>query len=201
MLLHAALAPPAPLPTLVTPEAVGGLVAFQVLVADGHLDVVHGDAAVAAGAPVTPRLRLLALARRAPARTVVGRSSAAWVHLGGVPDGALCVLYSPERHRPAPRPALASHQAVLRTDEVMTLGSAAVTTPPRTAADVALYSPEPAALRTLTELVSRGLVDEGDVLAVLARRRESRAYGRARALLEAACAQDGSSVAFEPVMR
>jgi len=164
---------------IVTPGDVGGAVAFDTLVREGPLVVVHGRGAVPAGVPVTPRIRMLALAPHLPPRTVVGRASAAWVYLGGAPGQRVTVLYPPNCHRPHPGRRVASHQAVLRADEVVRLGGVAITTPARTAADVALFAPETEATRLVRELIAATAMSARDVLTALGRRRGDAAYGRA----------------------
>ncbi|NKX93385.1 hypothetical protein HF995_08905 [Sanguibacter hominis ATCC BAA-789] len=164
---------------IVTPADVGGRVPFDTLVQEGLLERVHGSRAVARGVTVTPRVRVLALAPVVPPRTVVGRSSAAWVYLGGSPPERVTVLYPPNCHRPLPGPRTASHQAVLREDEVVRLGAAATTTPARTAADLALFAPTDQATRLVHELVATGATSIRAVLDALNRRTGDAAYGRA----------------------
>jgi len=179
-------APPLAASMIVTPGDVGGTVAFDTLVREGSLVLVHGRCAVPADVPVTPRIRMLALAPHLPPRTVVGRASAAWVYLGGVAGQRVTVLYPPNCHRPHPGPLVASHQAVLRDDEVVRLGGVAVTTPARTAADVALFTPEIEATRLVRELVTATATSTRDVLTALGRRRGDAAYGRALDVVRAA---------------
>lgn len=164
---------------VVAPDDVGGPVAFDTLLRDGELLLVHGRRAVPRGTPITPRVRVLALAPEVPPRTVIGRASACWVFLGGMPPGRLTVLYPPSCHRPHPGPTLASHQAALGEDETVRLGSIAVTTPARTAADLALFATGPDATRLVGSLVSAGVTSVREVLVALGRRSGDAAYGRA----------------------
>ena len=174
-----------PLSPVVTPADVGGRVPFDTLVQEGMLESVHGRRAVARGVTVTPRVRVLALAPVVPPRTVIGRSSAAWVYLGGSPPQRVTVLYPPNCHRPLPGPRTASHQAVLGEDEIVRLGAAATTTPARTAADLALFAPPDHAARLVRELVAAGATSTRAVLDALSRRTGDAAYGRALDIVRA----------------
>ncbi|MBO0610580.1 hypothetical protein [Myceligenerans salitolerans] len=167
---------PAPLPLVVTPEQVGGPVAWQDLMRCGALTAVRdasldttGAVAVPASAHVTPAHRALALiastgAGALPARAVLAGVSAAWIHTG-LRDG-----------RPAPRLPVGdsrlevAHDATVRRPDVstgtivrcspglasdtMALAGVPVTTPVRTAADVACRLPFDHAVPVLTALAA-----------------------------------------------
>ena len=128
----AALLDPGPTaPALVvTPEHVGGPVAWWDLRRAGALVELRDGAAVAVGAVVGPEHRALALAHEVPARCVLAAATAAWVHTG---------LFA---GRDAPAwPA-----------------GVPVTRPARTAVDVACTAPPEAAVPVLVAL-ARGGVD------------------------------------------
>lgn len=173
------LAPPAPVSPVLAPPDVGGTVAFDTMVREGTLKIVHRQHAVPRDERVTSRIRILALAPEVPKRSVVGRVSAAWVFLGGPAPAQLNVLYPPKSHRPQPAPTLTSHQAVLAPSEVLTLGQVAVTTPARTAADIALFEPFESAVALTRALVDQGHTDGRQILSALESRTGDAAYGQA----------------------
>lgn len=99
----------------------------------------------AVGAYVGPRLREAA---------VVGRLTAAWVHgyLSQPPELQLLVL---RFHRlPLRRPdiGVSLHECLLADEEVLMIGQMMVTTPARTALDVAFHAPPPVARRILRRM-------------------------------------------------
>ncbi|RPF21112.1 hypothetical protein [Myceligenerans xiligouense] len=153
---------PAPVPTVVTPARVGGPAAWQDLVRRGALTALRdapldtaGATAVPAGTRVTPAHRALALVVASggvfPARAVLAGTAAAWVHTGlrdGMPAPRLAADVGP--------PELAHDARVRRPDvpagtivrcapglvrDTITLGGVPVTTPARTAADIACRVP------------------------------------------------------------
>lgn len=173
------LAPPVQVNPVVGPGDVGGTVAFETMLREGVLTPVRRARAVARHQPVTTRIRILALAHDVPPRSVVGRESASWVFLGGPAPDRLTVLYPPKCHRPNPSPTLTSHQAVLRPEEILTLGQIRITTPARTAADVALFEPFESAVAGVRSLVSGGHTTARAILRALATRTGDAGYGRA----------------------
>lgn len=154
-------APPAPCPPvtdehgLVRPPDVGD-VAFQVLVHDGYLCRVWRDAAVRRGTLLTPALRAAALAGVVPARGVICRRSAAWIHLGGVAPSRVELLIAPGARRPGPHPDRVVVAASVAKDDVQTLGGLAVTTVQRTGLDLARCCSTEAALPLLRALAPIG---------------------------------------------
>ena len=62
-----------------------GAAAWFGLLRDGVVRIVWGEVAIAADLADTPELRAVALAPLVPARGVVGRRAAAWVHTGSFP--------------------------------------------------------------------------------------------------------------------
>jgi len=171
-------------PTLVRPDDVGGRAAWDVLVRDGVLEVLRGDAAVAAGTGVAPHTRAGTLAAAVPAGAVVAGRTAAWVHDGtAVHDARLLDLtYLPGRN--PPRSGGASGlvwQAPLLRDDVVALGGVRVTAPARTAVDLALRLDPDEALALVLALVRSCAVDLSLARRLLERR--VRAVGRPRARL------------------
>ncbi|GAB4085826.1 hypothetical protein GCM10028784_24560 [Myceligenerans cantabricum] len=202
---------PASVPLVVTPSGVGGPAAWQDLLRRGALVPLRetplgatDTAAVAAGTRVTPTHRALAVATRAggalPARAVVAGASAAWVYTGlraGVAaprldDGAgsLELAHDAGVHRPAgPVGAVVRCSPGLPRDTVR-LGGVPVTTPGRTAADVACRLPFEHAVPVLLALAAGsrdlGPVDLGRVARALEVRRRVVGRPAARRALAAA---------------
>ena len=182
----AALLDPGPTapPRVVTPEHVGGPVAWWDLRRAGALVELHDGAAVAVGAAVGPEHRALALAHDVPARCVLAAATAAWVHTGlfagrdapawpaGVP---VELAYSPDTHRPAPRPGQLTRRAPGLARDTEHLAGVPVTGRARTAVDVACTAPPEAAVPVLVAL-ARGGVDLRAVTRALDRR--ARVVGR-----------------------
>ncbi|GAA1871151.1 hypothetical protein [Myceligenerans crystallogenes] len=202
-------------PPVVTPAQVGGPAAWQDLVRCGALTLVR-DASpgtggtpvgVAAGTRLTPVHRALALAAftggTLPARAVLAGSSAAWAYTGlyeGVVVGLLAdggvpleLAHDAGVHRPdAPAsatvrcsPGLVQHTA--------RLGGVPVTTPARTAADVACRLPLEHAVPVLAALAAGDRdtppVDLGAVERALETRRRVVGRPAARRALAAARAR------------
>ncbi|MBE1876756.1 hypothetical protein [Myceligenerans pegani] len=166
---------PAPVPPVVTPARVGGPAAWQDLLRSGALTPLRdapldttGAVAVPAGVRVTPTHRALVLAESCggvlPARAVLAGASAAWVH-SGLRGG----IHVPRLPTDAGFPELAHDAAVRRPDvpagvlvrcaaglvrDTMLLAGVPVTTPARTAADVACRLPFEQAVPVLTALAA-----------------------------------------------
>ena len=151
---------------------------------------VIADVLVAVDAPDSRvvRARATGLLIPGPARGslgwVVGFESAAWLHTGFAgteqqPPGRLQVIIPPGRRRP--REALIQgRQVALPPEQVMMFDGVPVTTPVRTAADVARDLPTPGALATLRRLGELVRVRPEEVLALLNTMRYGRGVARAR---------------------
>lgn len=167
--------------SLVRPADVGGRAAWDVLVRDGALLVLRGDAAVAPGEAVGPATRAETLSGTLREGSVVAGRTAAWVHAGGPAHdgGVLDVTYSPGRNRPRPGQAGKVWQASLLRDDVITLAGVRVTAPARTVVDLALQLDPHDALPRVLVLVRRCGVDLARARRLLERR--VRVVGRPRA--------------------
>ncbi|MEN5073841.1 hypothetical protein ABE437_08490 [Isoptericola cucumis] len=164
-----------------SPADVGGRAAWDVLVRDGVLEVVRGDAAVAAGTRLDAAHRAGLLAGAVPTGAVVAGRTAAWVHAGRVLDdgGALDLTYPAGGHRPSVWGAGLVWQSPLLREDVSPYGGLRVTSPVRTALDLALHlAPDDAAWRVVALVRACG-VDLREVRRQLERR--VRAVGRPRA--------------------
>lgn len=119
-------------------------IAWQVLLRDGDLVLLHRDVALPRGVAPTPALRAAALGDRVPGRAALARATAVWVHLGGEPPARVDVVWSERLH---PR-------------EVHRLGGVRVTALHRTALDVLAHEPSDVARPLVRRLVAAGVSPE-----------------------------------------
>ncbi len=109
------------------------------LLADGCYRRLTGCCALRADVVENADHRAQALPGPLPARSVVGRRSAAWVHLGGEPPPRLDLLVPPGR-RVDPAPDRRCSEARLAAHDVEVLGGRPLTTPTRTLLDLVLLA-------------------------------------------------------------
>lgn len=144
-----------PLFTPLSPGCTG--TAWQTLLRDGHLVEVREGFALVAGVDETAALRAGTFAGDVTAGLALARHSAAWVHTGGAPATArTCVVYRPGTSRPRTRLWLDAVQAPLRPWDVEDVGGVAVTTPVRTAMDLATWGTEDQSRQALLRLAAAG---------------------------------------------
>ena len=122
-----------------------GWVPWQILIRDGIARHVWGTLAIAADTPETPRVRATSVSPLVPARGVIGRSAAVWVHTGGPRPRRIDVLVAPRARRPDPHPQRVAHESALPAGDVVEVGPVRVTTVERTAVDVARWAGHDAA--------------------------------------------------------
>ncbi|MGW6130609.1 hypothetical protein ACWFNE_11340 [Cellulomonas sp. NPDC055163] len=158
--------PGLPLPLEILPADVGGLT-HRALVRDGVTRPVWGDLTVPSDVPVGPHLRAAAFRGLVPARAVVGRRSAVWVHTGEHAPRRVDVLVPPRSRRPDPHPSRTTYECALPVQDVLDLGGVRVTTVQRTGLDVARWCAPEDALALLGPLVRAGF-DAERALAELA---------------------------------
>lgn len=144
-----------PLPSTVRRDDVGAAAWFGLL-RDGVVRVVWGDVALPADLSDTPELRAIALASLVPARGVIGRGSAAWVHTGRYPPVRVEVLVRTGERRTDPHPARVAAEAILPSADVVRVGAHRATSVQRTGIDIARMLPAPQAVPTLRALQDVG---------------------------------------------
>jgi hypothetical protein len=170
-------------PTTVRRQDVGAAAWFALL-RDGVLRPLWHDVGLRADLAETPALRAAGLAALVPRRAVVGRVSAAWVHLGGPAPARVDLVFAPGHRRTDPHPLRAAAEASLSPGDVVRIGPVRVTTVQRTGLDLARTAPPDQAERLLTALRARGF-DPDRALDDLARLGPVRDVRRAREVLRA----------------
>ncbi|WP_456825731.1 hypothetical protein [Cellulomonas sp. P5_E12] len=147
------------LPRTVSRDDVGAAAWFGLL-RDGVVRIVWGEVAIAADLVDTPELRALAVASLVPARGVLGRRTATWVHTGCFPPDRVEVLVRAGGRRTDPHPARIAAEAVLAPVDVVRVGGLRATSVQRTGIDVARMLPPDDALPLLRALQDVGLDPE-----------------------------------------
>jgi len=170
---------------------------------DGVIRIVWGDVAITADCVPTPAIRALAVADLVPPRSVVGRSSALWVHTGRRAPDRVEVLVARRARHTAPHPRRVSNEAELTSDDVVRLAGIRVTSVQRTGTDLARCLPATQAVSALSELVAIGFDPElaAHTLAALRGHRNVRSALDVLAQVRAQARIEGSSAPLAPVMR
>jgi hypothetical protein len=147
---------------------------LQSLAADGLLERFHQHGYMVPGAAASPQLRARAAAVAVPAsvrqRVVAGRMTAAWIYgCAGEPD-RLALLVDTKRRVSSLRNTRGCtlHEVKLGPFDVVSLGGLMVSSPLRTALDVALHVEPERAIPTLEGLLARPQNDVRLRLLVLA---------------------------------
>lgn len=115
---------------------------------DGLLTHVFGSTYVRPGTRAGPALRAGAMADEVTAgllkKAVIGRQSAAWIYGCAPAPARISLLIDRNRRTTSAGPFSGSllHEVQLPASDTLTLAGTTVTTPVRTARDLALYSPE-----------------------------------------------------------
>ncbi|WP_051298421.1 hypothetical protein [Arthrobacter castelli] len=140
---------------------------LQAMAHDGLLVHLCGATYLRAGARPGPQIRARAMAAELPAalrdRAVIGRQSALWIYTGGQVPAKINLLIDHRRRTSALRPfsGCQLHEVRLAADDAAAVGAAetAVTTPLRTAVDMALYAPEAESAAAVQALTSHPMLD------------------------------------------
>ncbi|GAA2506792.1 MAG: hypothetical protein KH989_11185 [Kocuria rhizophila] len=132
---------------------------LHAMTVDGVLRRELLDAHVHASQPVTDSLRAVVLSRVVPGnlqrRGVLGRLGAAWFYRCAREPSPLPVLVDKSARTTATvPPGIVLHQTSFAPEDVVTLRGISLTSPRRTALDIALYVPGPAGDAALLALMS-----------------------------------------------
>ncbi|WP_028046301.1 hypothetical protein [Cellulomonas sp. URHE0023] len=133
-----------------------GAAAWWRLLDDGVVRSLWGDVAIAADLEETPARRSGAIAELVPARGVVGRRSAVWLHTGQCPPRRIDVLVPTRTRRADPHPLRVTAESTFAADDVIQVGSVRATTVQRTGLDICRHLPLAQALELLEPLLAAG---------------------------------------------
>ncbi|WP_263119277.1 hypothetical protein [Cellulomonas sp. RIT-PI-Y] len=132
-------------------------IAWQILVHEGALRVVAPGVAMPVRRRPTPRHRAAALAGVLPRGWLFGGATAYWLHVGGPGPTALALISPPGTHPPQGLPGRVMHQQVLPARDRAEVDGVAVTTPLRTAVDLACFTAPASAVPRLLRLSEQGV--------------------------------------------
>lgn len=147
---------------------------LQALASDGVLSRFHQHGFTLPDAPVSPQLRARAAANAVPAavrqRVVAGRMTAAWIYGCAEEPDRLALLVDAKRRVSSLRSTRGCtlHEVRLGPLDVVSMGGLMVSSPLRTAVDIALHVDTRRALPALAGLLSRPQKDVRLRLLVLA---------------------------------
>lgn len=161
-------------PELYCPDMPFAWPELQSLAADGLLSRIHHRGYTLPGLPASPQLRARAAAGAVPAsvrqRVVAGRMTAAWIYGCASEPDRLALLVDAKRRVSSLRTTRGCtlHEVRLGPFDVVSLGGLMVSSPLRTALDVALHVDAERAIPTLERLLVRPQNDVRLRLLVLA---------------------------------
>ncbi|MGW9412458.1 type IV toxin-antitoxin system AbiEi family antitoxin [Arthrobacter cupressi] len=153
--------PGLPLQELYSPGDVFSHAELQSMAFDGVLQPLYGESFTAPGESVTPRLRARAAGLVVPEhirqKVVAGRMTAAWIYGCGNAPERLSLLVDAKHRISSLRSTRGCilHEVRLGPLDVMSIGGLLVTSPLRTAVDVALHVEAERAVPALQALLDR----------------------------------------------
>ncbi len=161
---------------------------LQAMAMDGLVRRVYGRSYLMSGIAESPALRALSAVNALPPalrdKATLGRATAAWVLDCADPPDKLSVLTDRRRRTSALRPFsdAVMHEVALGPLDVVTIGGVRVTTPMRTAMDIALHGNEATCEETLRKLGLHPQLGCSLTRVSLMLESVSRAPGKSRAL-------------------
>jgi hypothetical protein len=173
---------------------------LEVMRRDGLVVPVAGGVYLPADVAGLRTHRRAALHLLTPPEAVVGLLAAAWAHGCDVSPAPVDLLVSHSGAVGALRAGVRVRQIEVPPVDVVTLDGLRLTTPTRTAVDVARWLPEAQARPALAELLAAGVAVE-DVLGVLQEGRRYRNAVRARRLLTEVSAASSTTRTTSPAGR
>lgn len=164
-------------------------ITWQLLVHEGALRVIAPSVAIPVRRRPTPDDRARPFVGVLPAGWALGGATAAWVHVGGAAGpSALSLTGPPNTHQPPELPGRVLHQQEMPDRDLVTVAGVPVTSPLRTAVDVACFTAPSSAVPRLVALAQHG-VDLDTALHRLAGLGRQRGVVRADRSLRAARAR------------
>ncbi|WP_323961691.1 hypothetical protein GC088_07040 [Arthrobacter sp. JZ12] len=161
---------------------------LQAMRMDGLMTHVCGKSYVRTDQPATPAIRAQSAINSVPRslhrRVALARQSAAWVY-GCAPAPALVSLVTDHRRRTTALPAFSDavmHQVTLGPCDLRSIGGVEVTSPLRTALDIAIHGQDPWAVVALQNIAASPELRCPLHLVVLSLESSSRIPGKSRAL-------------------
>lgn len=163
-------------------------VELQAMRLDGLMVHVCGQSYVRTDQPSTPAIRaqsaINAVPRSLHRRVALARQSAAWVY-GCAPAPAVVSLVTDHRRRTTALPAFSEavmHQVTLGPCDLSTIGGVGVTSPLRTALDVAIHGQDAWAVEALKNIAAAPELRCPLRLVILSLENSTRVPGKSRAL-------------------
>ncbi|OFI37883.1 hypothetical protein BIU82_05095 [Arthrobacter sp. SW1] len=153
--------PAVPLQELYSPSALFSYAELQSMAFDGVLQPLFGESFIAPGVSVTPRLRARAAALMVPGnirrKVVAGRMTAAWIYGCGTAPERLSLLVDAKHRVSSLRSTRGCilHEVRLGPMDVVSIGGLLVTSPLRTAVDIALHVEAERAVPALRALLDK----------------------------------------------
>ena len=133
-----------------------GAAAWWSLLDEGVARPLWGEVAIVTDLAETPARRSVAISELVPARGVVGRQSAVWLHTGRCPPRRIEVLVATRTRRADPHPLRTTAESTFADEDVIDVGSVRATTVQRTGLDLCRHLPLGQALRLLEPLLDVG---------------------------------------------
>ncbi len=163
-------------------------VELQAMRMDGLMEHVYGQSYVRVDQPATPAIRAQAAIDAVPKglrqRVVIARQSAAWVY-GCAPAPLVVSLVTDHRRRTTVLPPFSDavmHQVTLGPCDTQVIGGVEVTSPLRTALDVAVHGEDPWAVESLRLIAAHPKLRCPLQLVVASLEASARVPGKTRAL-------------------
>lgn len=133
-------------------------ITWQLLVHEGALRVIAPLVAIPVRRRPDPDDRARPFVGVLPPGWALGGATAAWVHIGGAPGpSSLALIGPPHTHQPPDLPGRVLHQQHLPDRDLVTVAGVSMTSPLRTAVDLACFTAPASAVPRLVALAHSGV--------------------------------------------
>ena len=139
------------------PQDVGGYGPWNALVLQGDLVILLDHAALPAGVQANPAMRAEALSPRIPQGAHAAGPLAFWIYYGGGFPRIMTMVHQTGTHRPAAWTFASMWTSQIEADDIHQLGGITVTSPERTARDIATRCEPDMALGLLVKMRDYGV--------------------------------------------